>query len=128
MQIADRWYVGSDTSAKVWFYDPDAATDDGLTIERIVTGTVPLMGLPGRHDNFSIGAGGSDDFTILVRWKDGQDDYPDMYDEIEIRAPADIGSIYRLGTPEQPYRTFEVTIRDAVKARISGALCNEAWK
>lgn len=127
MQISDRWYVASDVSAKIWFYDPDAVSDDGAMIERIISGTVPLMGLPGRNDNISIGAGGSADYTIQLRWKDGQDDFPDLYEELEVRAPADIVSLYRLGTPEQPFRTCELRITDAVKARISGMLYGEAW-
>ncbi len=128
MQIADRWYVGSDISKRIWLYDPEAVTDDGLTIERICTGSVPLVGVPGRNDNCCVYAGGSEDYTLRVRWKDGQDDFPDMYDELEVRAPADSPAIYRLGMPAAPFRTFEVSILDPVKARISGALTNEAFR
>ncbi len=127
MQINDRWYVGSDVSAKIWYYDPNAVTDDGLTIERIISGTVPLMGLPGRNDSVSIGAGGSADYTLQLRWKDGQDDFPSVYEELEVRAPWDIASLYRLGTPAQPLRTAELRIVDPVKARISGMMFNEAF-
>lgn len=123
---AGTWVVGSSDSGSIWLYDSDAVTDDGTLIERIVSGTIPLMGLPARNDSVAIGAGGSDDFTLQIRWRDGQDAFPDMYDEIEIRAPADIGTLYRLGTPEQPFRTFELRIVDEVKARISGMVTG-AW-
>ncbi len=123
-----RWLVGDEQSGLVGLYDPDAATDYGETIERIISGTVALMGLPSRNDSVAIGAGGSDDFTIHMRWKDGQEDFPDVYEELEVRAPADIASMYRLGTPEQPYRTFEIRIVDPVKARISGMVANQSWR
>lgn len=125
---AGTWILGAADTGTVWLYDPDAVTDDGDVIERIISGTVPLMGLPPRNDSISIGAGGSANYSLQFRWKDGQDDFPDLYEQLEVRAPADIISIYRLGAPEQPFRTFELRITDAVRARISGMAWGEAWR
>ncbi len=122
-----RWIVGAENGPEVWLYDPEAVTDDGAMIERIISGTVPLMGLPARNDSLAIGAGGSANFTIQLRWRDGQDDFPAQSEDLEIRAPADIVSLYRLGLPEQPFRTFELRITDPVKARISGMMAGAAW-
>lgn len=125
--IGEEWIVGDEDSGAIWRLDPDATTDDGAEIERIVSGTIPLIGLPARNDSLAIGAGGSADFTLQVRWRDGQEAFPSEYEEMEVRAPADVISFYRLGIPDQPFRTFELRITDAVKARISGAVANEAW-
>jgi len=121
-------YAGSSTDGRVWQVTPDAADDEGLTMERVVTGTVPVTGKPPRNDSFTIGAGGSGDYTLRLRWRDGQDDFPDYYDDLEVRSPSSLTDIYRLGSPDQPFRTFEVSILDTVKASIFGAMANEAWK
>lgn len=125
--VEDYFLVGDQATGAIWLFDPDAATDAGTTIERVITGTIPLMGRVGRNDSFSVGAGGSADFTLQVRWKDGQEAFG-AYESLDIRAPADVASIYRLGSPDQPFRTFEMRITAAVKARISGAVVNEAWR
>ena len=85
------------------------------------------MGKTGRNDSLAIGAGGSADYELSVRWKDGQEDHGPA-EQIEVRAPADVASIYRLGAPDQPFRHYEITITAPVKARISGAMANEAWR
>ena len=126
--VEDYIVVGDADTGKIWLLDPDATTDAGTMIERKITGTIPLMGAVGRNDSLSIGAGGSADYQLRVRWKDGQEDFPEDYEQLEVRAPADVVSIHRLGAPEQPFRVFELSIIDAVKARISGAKVNEAWR
>jgi hypothetical protein len=126
-EFASRAYLGDEESGKVWLFDPLVNTDDGEPFLRLVTGNVPLMGLPGKQSSFSVGVGASADTVCRVRWKDGQDDFPAMYDELEVRAPYDICSMYRLGQPEQPVRSFEVSFTEDVRIRISGARANEAW-
>lgn len=121
-------YAGSADDGSVWRITPDAADDAGLTMERVVTGTVPLVGAGPRNDSFSIGAAGDRDYTIRLRWKDGQDDFPNYYDELAVDAPACVADMYRLGQPDQPFRTFEISIVDTVKASIFGAVANQAWK
>lgn len=127
-QVDDGWLVADENSGSVWLYDPDAKTDDGATIEKVISGTVALQGLSGRNDSLSIGAGADEDCTLQLRWRDGQEEFPSVYEELEVRAPADIVSIYRLGQPDQPFRTVEVRVTDDVKLRISGAVANEAWQ
>lgn len=120
--------AGSSVDGSVWEVDPDAQTDDGLTIERIVTATVALNGKPPRNDSVSIGVGSSADTTIRLRWKDGQDDYPDYYDEIEVRPPFDVAQLWRLGQPDQPYRTLEISCVSPEKISIFGMIANEGWR
>jgi hypothetical protein len=120
--------AGSSSDGKLWAVDPEAADDDGAAIERIVTATVPILGKPPRNDSVSIGIGSSADCTIRLRWKDGQDDYPDYYDEIEVRAPLDVATLWRLGQPDQPYRTLEVSCVDSAQIRIAGLIVNEGWQ
>ncbi len=121
-------FAGAKDSAKVWRVSAEAATDDGVAFSRVLTATVPIVGRPPRNDSISIGVGASAGCMIRLRWKDGQDDYPDYYDEILVRAPLDIATIYRLGQPDQPYRTFEVSVIDPVRVRISGMVANAGWK
>lgn len=126
-QEAGQIVAGSGTTGRLWTVDADALTDDGVMFERTVTATVPILGKPPRNDSVSIGVGCSADTTVRLRWKDGQEDFPDYYDEIDVRAPFDIGVLWRLGSPDQPYRTLEVSCIGAVRIRIAGCLANEAW-
>lgn len=121
-------YLGDETSGKVWLFDAAVNTDDGAPFLRLVTGNVALMGKPAKQSSFSVGIGASANTTCRVRWKDGQDDFPAMYDELDVRAPYDICSMYRLGQPQQPTRSFEVSFVENVKVRISGAVGNQAWQ
>lgn len=117
-----------DEGGNLYRVTPDAATDNGVAFPRILTATVPLMGKPPRNDSASIGVGSDSDVTIRFRWKDGQDDFPDYYDEMLARAPLDVATIYRLGQTDVPYRTFEVSVTEPISVRISGMFANEAWK
>lgn len=119
--------AGSSVDGKIYQVDPENATDDGLTIERIVSATVGLNAKPPRNDSVSIGVGGSADTTIRLRWKDGQDEYPDYYDEIDVRAPFDVAQLWRLGQPEQPYRTLEISCVSPEKISLFGMIANDAW-
>lgn len=114
--------------SKLYRFDPGTNRDDSSVITRRLTGVLAFMGRGGRQDSLAIGLGASTDFTLKVRWKDGQDDYPEYYDEMGARAPLDVVSLYRLGSPDQPYRVFDILIDEDVKVRISGAVANEAWR
>lgn len=119
-------YAGSPTGI-VHRVDAAAPTDNGNAFERLVTGTVGFTGKAIRNDSLSVGVGASADCTVRIRWKDGQDDYPVYHDEIDIRAPMDVATMYRLGEPDQPHRTFEVSCVDPVIFRIAGLVANEGW-
>lgn len=118
---------GSATSADCWDMAPDSALDAGVPIEWRVTGNVAMMGRPQRNDSMAIGVGCSADCTIRVRWHDARDSFPDYYEELEARAPADMVNLYRMGSIEPPFRTFEVSGNDGKRVRISGA-ATEAWQ
>lgn len=129
MQIAGVTYAGSSDDGRLWRVSGDAVNDDGVAIECVVTATVPVLGKPPRNDSVSVGVGASADCDILLRWRDGQDDFPAYYDPIEVRAPFDVGTIWRLGQPDQPYRTLEISKIDPnVRIRIAGLMVNESWQ
>lgn len=120
--------AGDPLSGTIWTVDPSLATDAGVAQRRAVTGTVGLMGKGGRCDNLSIGIGASDDCTVKVRWRDGNDDFPSYFEEVDAEGGGDIVNLYRLGAIDRPFRTFQVEIDDPVLVRISGAVMNEAWQ
>lgn len=126
-QEAGEIIAGSDIDGRLWRVDADALTDDGAVFERTVSATIPILGKPPRNDSVSIGVGCSADATIRLRWKDGQEEYPTYYDEIEVHAPFDVGTLYRLGQPDQPYRTLEISCVEPVRIRIAGMSANEGW-
>lgn len=126
-QVEGQIVAGSSLDGKLWLVDADAATDDGDVIEATVTATIPLNGKPPRNDSVSIGVGVSADCNIRLRWKDGQDDYPGYYDEMPVRAPFDVAQLWRLGQPDQPYRTIEISCIEPVKLKIAGMVANEGW-
>lgn len=120
--------AGDSNSGKLWRVDADVATDDGVAQPRIVTGTVPMMGKGGRNSSLAVSIGAADDCIAKIRWKDGQEDYPAYYEEMDVRAGADVVNLYRLGAIDEPFRTFEVRIDDPTMVRISGASINEAYR
>lgn len=128
-QIGGVIYAGCSDDGRLWRVSADAVDDDGLPIECIVTATIPMIGKPGRNDSVSVGVGVSQDCEIRVRWKDGQDEFPDYYDPIDVREPFDVGTLYRLGQPDQPYRTLEISkVEPGVRIRIAGLAYNEGWR
>lgn len=120
-------YAGSSLDGSLYKVSADAFDDAGAAIECVVTGTVPIRGKPPRNDSFSIGVFASADTSIGFRWRDGQDDYPAYVDQAEIRAPFDVATIYRLGQPDQPYRTWEISHTGSERVVIAGAVANESW-
>jgi hypothetical protein len=126
--VDGEYLVGDEETGRIYTLDPESNSDNGAVMERVLSGTIALMGRARRQDSLSVGIGSSGNFDLKVRWKDGQDDFPEDYEEIEVRAPRDVANLYRLGSPEQPFRTFELLIDADVKARISGAMANEAWR
>jgi hypothetical protein len=126
-QVNGEIIAGSSIDGRLWRVNADAKDDDGEMIERAVTATIAINGKPPRNDSVSIGVGASADCTIRLRWKDGQDDYPDYYEELNVRAPFDVAQMWRLGRPDQPYRTLEVSCVDQERIRIAGMVVNEGW-
>ena len=118
---------GSSFTPQSWDIAPDSAFDDGEPIEWAVTGNLPMLGRPQRNDSMAIGVGCDGDCTIRVRWHDAREEYPAYYEELEARAPADMVNIYRMGSVEPPFRSYEVSGNDGKRVRISGA-ATEAWQ
>lgn len=124
----DTTFAGDSLTGAVWRVDPTAATDDGESIRCAMSGSIALQGRPVGVNSFSVGVGASDDCTLRIRWKDGNEDWPAYYEEVEALAPADVVTLYRLGQANQPFRTFEVETSDDVLLRFSGAVANEGWQ
>jgi hypothetical protein len=128
VQDGDIAYAGDFASGAVWRLDPLVSNDAGLPMRRAVSGTVPQPSKPPRNDSISIGVGCSDVCTLKVRWRDGPDEYPAFFEELQARAPVDTVSMYRLGHIEQSFRTYQIEVTDDVRIRISGMLANESWQ
>lgn len=126
-QEAGQIVAGSSLDGRLWLVDADALTDDGEPFERAITATIPVMGKPPRNDSVSIGVGCSGVTTIRLRWTDGQEVMPAYYDEITVAAPFDVAQLWRLGAPDQPYRTFEVSCVAPKRVRFAGMMANEGW-
>lgn len=123
----DDVYFGAADGSEVWTLAPDSGFDDDTPIEWLVTGNVPMLGSPQRNDSMAIGVGCEEDCTIRLRWHDAREEFPDFYEEMEARAPADMVNMYRMGSIQPPFRTYEVSGNDGVRVRISGA-ATEAWQ
>lgn len=119
--------VGDSVTGKIWTLDPEAGTDDGLPIIRRVTGTIAAPGRPIQSSNFSVGVGCSADTTVRIRWKDGRDEWPEWYEEIEARAPYDVVNIYRTGMMREPFRSWEVRFDGPERVRISAGMFGQAF-
>lgn len=118
---------GSAVDGQTWDMAPDSAYDGTDPIEWKVTGTVAVMGRPARNDSMAVSVGCGDDCTVRLRWRDAREDFPDYYEELDVRAPADVATMYRMGSISPPFRTFELSGNDGVRIRISGA-ATEAWQ
>jgi len=127
-QVNGETIAASDVDGRVWRVDANATSDDGVVFERAVSATVPTQGKPPRNDSISIGVGMSTDTIVRLRWKDGQEDFPPYYDEMDVRAPFDVGVLWRLGRPDEPVRTFELSCVEDVRIRFSGMMAEEAWR
>ena len=123
----DTIYLGSHDTPDVWIMAPDSALDGGTPIEWRVTGNLPMLGRPQRNDSIAIGIGCGADCTVYLRWHDAREEFPAYYEEMEARAPADMVTMYRMGSIEPPFRTFELSGNEGVRIRISGA-ATEAWQ
>jgi len=122
-------FAGEHNGTRVFRVSPMYLMDVETAFTRLLTGSVPILGTPPRNDSLSIGVGATADTTVRIRWRDGQDDYPvDYYDELEVRAPFDICSMYRLGAPVPPYREVEISFVGPEGVRVAGCLANEAWQ
>jgi len=119
--------LGDSATGKLWFADPGAPDDDGVPMVRRVTGTCAIPSRPVPSSNFSVGIGSNGDTTAKIRWKDGRDDWPAYYEEVEARAPYDVVNIHRTGMMREPFRTWEVMFDGPERVRISGAMFGEAW-
>jgi len=119
---------GDSDTGQVWTVDAESGSDAGLGMQKIVTGTYGFLGKGPRNDSLSVGVGSSANTVMRIRWKDGQDDYPEYYEELDTRAPLDVVSLYRLGQPDQPYRTVEISHLGTERIRIAGCVANQSWQ
>lgn len=118
--------AGSADSGTVWELDPTLSTDDGAAFVRRVSGTIALQGKPITTPNISLGVGAEAATIVNIRWKDGSEEYPAYYEEMDVDAGTSIVDIYRTGQAREPSRTFEVMVDTPVKVRLSGMKFGEA--
>lgn len=119
--------AGSWKNGRIYDFEGNTHTDDFVPMPWAITGTIPTSSKPPRNDSITIGVGAGSDCIIKMRWRDGQDPYPSVYEELEARAPYDLVNMWRLGSPDAPYRTFEISGPTPARVRISGLVANEGW-
>ncbi|MEG3124788.1 packaged DNA stabilization protein [Sphingomonas sp. GB1N7] len=114
-------------NGKLYRLDPDAVTDDGVTIERLVTGTIAVPAIPVRNTSFALGVGCEAPAIFKMRYRDERDADWSPAIMLDARTGSDILNAYRLGATKGPSRTFEISTISPTNIRISGALANESW-
>lgn len=119
--------ICGDATGKLYLIDPDASTDDGLPIQRLVTGTLTLPAKPLRNASLAIGVGADAPAAFVVRYRDARDDNWSTPVTLRSRAGSDVLNMWRLGATRGPYRTLEISTVAETRIRISGALANESW-
>jgi len=128
--------VGLDTNAgplcagangKLYRLDPDANTDAGTPIRRLVTGTIAVPAVPVRNSSLALGVGCAAPATFVLRYRDARDQDWSQPIMLTARSGSDILNAFRLGATRGPSRTFEISTVSPTNIRISGALANESW-
>lgn len=129
----DFTLAGSSVNGRVYLLDSEASNDDGLVLERILTGGVAVAGSPVRCDNLSLymSTGTATDPNLYpkarVSWSDDLQTYDD-FEDVLIGRQGHYGEpvrLNRLGQMRYPGRLFEIRVTDDVVATISAAFVNE---
>jgi len=131
---ADTFTVaGSDEDGILYRLDPEVSNDDGLPMERIVTGGVSSTGQRVPCDNLILyaTAGTSSDPNaypkVRIRWSDDLQTYSD-WKEVSIGRQGQYARpivLNRLGQIAYPGRLFEFVCTDDCVLTIGGAAINE---
>ena len=119
--------ICGDAVGKIYILDPDQLTDDGVAIQRLVTGTIALPATPIRNSSLAIGVGCDAAATFTLRYRDSRDDDWTQPISLSARSGSDVMNVWRLGAARGASRTFEISTVSPTKIRISGAVANESW-
>lgn len=129
----DFTLAGSNVDGKVYSLDSEVSNDDGLPLERILTGGIAVAGDPVRCDSLSLylSTGTATDPNLYpkarISWSDDMQTYQD-FEDVSIGRQGKYGEpvrMNRLGLMKYPGRLFEIRVTDDVVATISAAYINE---
>lgn len=126
-QVAAGEIMGT-TTGRVVSPVPGATDDEGTKIVTRITGTLALADRPDRFDSLTIRCAIGADGEISVRWRDGQDAMFGPPEALEVRAPYDTPNLYRMGTPDLPLRTYELSTTGSASFSIAGAQIGSGWQ
>lgn len=129
--------AGDDTSNSLYRLDTTVSNDDGVVIERIITGGVGVLGKPQVCRDFSVAVdvgqapitGGSANPTILMRYSDDGGNLWSSWIEQRMGLQGQYRTevVWRqLGIIPTPGRLFSIKVTDDVPLRLSYARMNEA--
>lgn len=119
--------VCGDSIGRIYTLDADSSKDDGVTFQRLVTGTVSIPARPIFNSSFAAGVGTAASAAFSLRWHDPRRGWSQPV-TMQARGEADILNAWRLGQAQAPHRTFELSTIANTAVRISGAVANEAWR
>ena len=134
---SENMVIGADSeTGELWRLDPTVSNDDGVVMEREITGGVPVVGKPERCDSLtlSVGVGWAPDPSyepkLLISWSDNQGA---TYEDPEIVGLGKTGNydrdvfLTKLGMMQPPGRLFKIRMTDDAIFRLSYARYNEAF-
>ena len=84
-----------DAAGKLYLLDADAATDDGVAIQRLVTGTIALPATPVRNNALAVGVGCDDPAAFTLRYRDARDDNWSDAINLPARHGSDVLNVWR---------------------------------
>lgn len=125
--------AGSSQDGRVYLLDSEASNDDGLPLERILTGGLAVTGDPVRCNDLSVYAstGTATDPNLYpkmrISWSDDMQTYGD-FEDVSIGRQGRYGEpirLNRLGMMRYPGRLFELRVTDDAVCTISAAFVNE---
>lgn len=120
----DDFLLSDQNTGKIWRLDYNNNTDDGIPIERVISGTVRLPATPTRNDNFHADVASSIPTSIRIRWRNAAEDFG-PYSVMRARAGNDRVSIFRLGRAIGQFRTFELSCIENSRIQIGDCWANE---
>lgn len=127
IKVGPLTYFGDSYAGNIFNLDPDNRTDDGTTIECVVSGSLLIPNTkPMRNSSISVTCGSLGENTIQVRWADQKGAWT-QYQDMNLTDPLYTASVWRCGALRQPLRTFEFRFVEDSELTIFVATFNASY-
>lgn len=134
---ADTFVLAGDSETGVVYrLDPESSNDAGQPLERILTGSNPVLKMPERCDSFCVytqtgTVEDPNDYPVMrVSWSDDLETYQD-FEDVPLRRQGQYGEpvrLNRLGVMRYPGRLWRLQVTDDVVWTVSSASYNEGMR